>query len=62
MTADGFTKALGRVEENDSLIMGNGVKIHMGFAKEVKRRLEIALLKNWPSSSLDLNLIAKVWR
>jgi len=46
-----------------TIFMENDVKIHLGFAKEVRKQQKILRFsKGWPPSSPDLNPIEKVWR
>jgi transposase len=42
--------------------MEDGVKIHLGHAKRVRKEANLKTFAFWPFSSSDLNLIEKVWR
>ena len=50
------------IEEEDTIFMEDGAKIHMGEATKVRRRLGIKGFDDWPPSSPNLNPIEKVWR
>ena len=50
------------LEEEDTIFMKDGAKIHMEEANKVRKRLEIKGFNVWPPSSPDLNPIEKVWQ
>ena len=53
---------LAGIEEDNSIYMEDGAKVHLGHAKKVRADAGLQGFKLWPPSSPDLNLIEKVWR
>ena len=50
------------IEEDNTIFMEDGAKIHLGAAKKTRKDLGIIGFDFWPPSSPDLNPIEKVWR
>ena len=53
---------LAGIEEDNSIYMEDGAKVHLGHAKKVRADAGLQGFKSWPPSSPDLNPIEKVWR
>ena len=48
--------------EEPAIFMEDGSRIHEGFARRYRLQMDWELLRPWPPSSPDFNLIEKVWR
>jgi DDE superfamily endonuclease len=49
--------------EPDTIFIEDGAKVHLSFAKAVRKALNIqGFSQGWPPSSPNLNPIKKVWR
>ena len=49
------------LEEDNTIFMEDGAKIHLGAAKKTRKDAGVVSFSFWPPSSPDLNPIEKVW-